>query len=64
MNAMQDLDDYVWNLGDSRKYWEWESTATHHMFNYPSWSEEQAEAVAFKDVFPELSLPPQFEPKP
>lgn len=61
---MQTLSDYVYNFGDSPKYNQWASRCVALENSQPEWRDDQIEALAFKEVFPELTLPPQFEPKP
>lgn len=61
---IQTLEDYVYNLGDRRKYIQWANRSVDLESQHPTWSKEQVEALAFRQIFPELTLPPQFEPKP
>lgn len=62
--VMQTLSDYVWNLGSVYNYERWENYALQLHGKHPLWRPDQSEAMAFRKVFPELTLPPQFEPKP
>lgn len=61
---LQTFCEYVENLGDRRKYWEWDAAIKRNELKHPHWRWRQAQAAAFREVFPGLALPPQFEPKP
>lgn len=62
--VMQTLSDYVWNLGNANDWGRWHNCALRLHGKHPLWRPDQSEAMAFTKVFPGLTLPPQFEPKP
>jgi hypothetical protein len=60
--SLQTLNDYVWNMGDKRKYYEWANGSVDLELIHPDWTREQLEAASFRTVFPELTLPECFKP--